>query len=158
MDDIVRRIRTGNGKLIDGDQVERFEHLISSVMLALVAVIQRVQVLERKRLFHATDVASLDPRDKPEDDGVEFCLSRTVSGALCQLSERRSNPTIFFHAPLSPLHNHGTLTRRDGHCHDPGDDTGKANQGSTADTLPQKDDTDRHADGDAQIGLRRRAH
>jgi hypothetical protein len=39
------------------------------LILALVAGIQSAQVLELKGLFDPTDVGSLDPRHKGEDEG-----------------------------------------------------------------------------------------
>jgi len=43
-------------------------------MLALVAGIQPAQVIGLKESFDPTDVGSLDPRHKGEDDG-EWCVS-----------------------------------------------------------------------------------
>ncbi|WP_276118922.1 hypothetical protein [Pararhizobium qamdonense] len=48
-------------------EIERVAKL--SVILALVAGIQPAQVLELKESFDPTDVGSLDPRHKGEDDG-----------------------------------------------------------------------------------------
>jgi hypothetical protein len=48
-------------------EIERVAKL--SVILALVAGIQPAQVLELKECFYPTDVGSLDPRHKGEDDG-----------------------------------------------------------------------------------------
>jgi hypothetical protein len=55
-----------------------------SLILALVAGIQSAQVLELKRVFDPTDVGSLDPRHKGEDEGslLNGSVSQVTSGVV----------------------------------------------------------------------------